>query len=118
MSQPIVSLHPYFKVHPGHLDEAKALLRRFVERTAPEAGCLGYEFTISGDMIFCRESYVDGDATLAHLQNVSDLLGEMMKFAEVARVEVHGPSAELQKLHAVLADFQPGWFVWECGLTK
>jgi hypothetical protein len=31
---------------------------------------------------------------------------------------VHGPSAELQKLHAVLADFQPGWFVWECGLTK
>jgi hypothetical protein len=31
-----VSIHPYFNVHAGKLDEAKALLREFVARTATE----------------------------------------------------------------------------------
>jgi quinol monooxygenase YgiN len=118
MSQPLVSLHPYFKVQPGKMEEVRPILQRFVERTKPEPGCRGYEFTIGGDMVFCRESYVDGNATLAHLQNVADLLGEMLKFAEVARVEVHGPAAEVEKVGAALADYGAQCFAWECGLER
>ena len=57
MSQPTVSIHPYFKVHAAQLDAAKALLPQFEEKTRSERLCVYYEFTISGDVVFCREAY-------------------------------------------------------------
>ena len=115
---PTVSIHPYFKVHPGKLDEVRALLPRFVEKTRSEPGCLFYEFTIDGDTVFCREAYRDADAALAHLQNVDALIGEMLKLSDLARLELHGPAAELDKLRSPLADLKPAWFVYECGLER
>ena len=50
-----VSLHPYFKVHPGKLDAFKAGLPAFVEKTKTERKNLFYDFTISGDDVLCRE---------------------------------------------------------------
>lgn len=119
MSTPAVSLHPYFKVRPGNLDAARALLPRFVEQTKSEgAACLYYEFTIDGDTVFCREAYRDADATLAHLQNVGALLGEMLQLADLVRLELHGPAAEFEKLKAPLADLKPAWFAYACGLER
>ena len=66
MSASPVSIHPYFKAHPGKLDAVKGLLPTFVEKTASEAKVLHYEFTINGDEIFCRETYEDAEGTLAH----------------------------------------------------
>lgn len=106
-----VSLHPYFKVHAGQLDAAKALLPRFTEKTASEPKMLYYEFTMNGDEIYCREGYTDAEGVLAHLDNVGALLGEMVKIADVARIEVHGPAAELEKLRGPLAQLNPAWFV-------
>ena len=54
-----VSLHPYFKVHPGKLAAFKDSLPAFVERTASEEKNLFYEFTVNGDEVFCREGYAD-----------------------------------------------------------
>jgi quinol monooxygenase YgiN len=118
MSQPAVSLHPYFKVHPGKLAEARALLPQFIARTASEPACLDYGFTSNGDEVFCRESYTDADATLAHLTNVNELLGQMLKVSDLVRLELHGPAAELEKLKAPLADLKPAWFVCECELRR
>ena len=118
MSQPTVSLHPYFKVQAGQLDAAKALLPRFVERTASEPACRSYEFTVNNDEVFCREAYADAAGTLAHLTNVGDLLGEMLKIADLIRLEVHGPAAELEQLKGPLADLKPAWFEWACGLQR
>lgn len=106
-----VSLHPYFKVHAGQFDAVKALLPLFEEKTGSEPKALYYEFTINGDEIYCREGYTDADGVLAHLDNVGALLGEMVKIADVVRVEVHGPAAELDKLRAPLAHLNPAWFV-------
>ena len=36
-----------------------------------------------------------------------------MKIADLARVEVHGPAAELEKLKEPLAHLTPAWFVLE-----
>ena len=36
----VVTIHPYFKIHPGKLDAAKASLAAFVEKTATEKNCL------------------------------------------------------------------------------
>jgi hypothetical protein len=118
MKTPAVSLHPYFKVNAGQLAAAKTLLRAFVAKTQTEPGCHYYEFTLDGDVVFCREAYADADAVLAHLANVGPELGEMLKIAALTRLELHGPAAELDKLRGPLADLKPAWFVFECGVQK
>jgi len=85
-----VSLHPYFKVHPGKLDACKAGLPAFVEKTKTERKNLFYDFTVSGDDVLCREGYIEADGLLAHIANVDALLKEALKIADLTR-EVHGP---------------------------
>ena len=116
MSTPSVSIHPYFKVHPGKMDAAKALLPAFVIQTKSEIGCLFYEFTVNDDVIFCREAYADAAAVLAHLKNVDLLLKEMLQNSDLLRLEFHGPAAELDKLKEPLAALNPTWFAFECGV--
>ena len=110
MKSKFVSLHPYFKVHPGKIDEIKKSLPQFVEKTATEKGNLFYEFSMNGDELFCREAYENAEGLLAHLDNVGDLLAETMKIADLIRLEVHGPLAELEKLRKPLAPFNPTLF--------
>ena len=116
MSQPTVSIHPYFKVHAAQLDAAKALLPQFVEKTRSERLCVYYEFTISGDVVFYREAYRGAEGALAHLENVGALLGEMLKISDLERLEIHGPAGELEKLKGPLAGLKPAWFAYECGV--
>ena len=47
-----VSLHPYFKAHPGKLDAITGMLPRFVAKTATEKEMLFYEFSWNGDELF------------------------------------------------------------------
>jgi len=120
MSTPanFVSLCPYFKVHPGKLEAAKAMLRRFVEKTASEKENLFYGFSINGDEIFCREGYESADGVLAHLDNVGELLAEMLTMADLIRLELHGPARELEKLRSPLAHLNPAWFTLEASLSR
>ena len=106
-----VSLHPYFKVHPGRLDAFKAALPAFIEKTATETKNLFYGFSINGDEVFCREGYVDAEGVLAHLDNVGAMLAEAFKIADLIRIELHGPAEELEKLKGPLAHLKPEWFV-------
>jgi hypothetical protein len=108
-----VSLHPYFKVHSGKLQTFKAALPAFTEKTATEKKNLFYGFSIHDDEVFCREGYVDAEGVLTHLENVGALLAEALKIAELIRIEIHGPVAELDKLKAPLAHLNPAWFVTE-----
>lgn len=39
------------------------------------------------------------------------LLAEALKIADLMRLEVHGPAAELEKLGQPLAHLNPQWFV-------
>src|SRR6266404_8039834 len=108
-----VSRHPYFKVHPGKLEAVKAGFPRFVEKTATEKDNLFYGFTSNGNEVFCREAYESAEGVLAHLDNVGALLAEMLKSADLTRIEVHGPAAELEKLKKPLAHLNPSWFTLE-----
>jgi quinol monooxygenase YgiN len=118
MKSNFVSLHPHFKVHPGKLDADKAGFPRFLEKTATEKDCLFYGFTSNGDEIHCREAYNNAEGVLAHLDNVGALLAEMLTMADLTRVEVHGPTAELEKLKAPLAHLNPKWFSIEATLPR
>ena len=52
---------------------------------------------------------------LAHLDNVGALLAEALKIADITRLEVHGPAAEIDKLRGPLAGLKPQFFVLEPG---
>jgi len=101
-------------MHPGKLEAVKAAFPRFVEKTATEKDNLFYGFSVNGDEIFCREAYESAEGVLAHLDNIGALLVEMLKIADLTRVEVHGPAEELNKLKAPLAHLNPAWFTLEC----
>jgi hypothetical protein len=116
--QNVVSIHPYFRVKPGKIAEARDFLGQMVARTTPETANLYYDFTINGDVVFCREAYVGHDGLLSHLENVGPILREFLKIAEVLRVEIHGAPASLEKLKGPLADLNPEWFVFECGVAR
>jgi quinol monooxygenase YgiN len=108
-----VSLHPYFRVHAGKIEAFKAGFPAFMAKTASEEKNLFYAFTVNGDEVFCREGYADAEGLLAHLENVGALLAEALKIADLTRLEVHGPAAELDKLRGPLAHLKPEWFVAE-----
>ncbi len=114
----VVSIHPYFKVKPGKMAEAKEVLARFVEATTSETTNLYYDFTINGDVIFCREAYVGAQGLLDHVSNIGLILAEFLEIVDVARLEVHGSAAELDQLRGPLADLKPEFFVFECGVPR
>ncbi len=109
--QNAVTLHPYFRPHAGKFDEFLENLSHFVEKTKSEEGCLFYGFTKTEDIIFCREGYRDAEATLHHLENVGEALGEVLKIAEFERLEIHGPASELAKLRDPLSHLPIDWFI-------
>lgn len=114
----IVSIHPYFRVNPGKMEQAKSFLSQMVTQTSTETANLYYDFTIKDDVVFCREAYVGADGLLKHIENIGPLLGEFLTIAQVLRVEVHGARAHLDKLKGPLANLNPEWFVFECGVSR
>lgn len=109
---------PYFKVHTGKLEVFKQLCERFVAKSGTEPKCLYYGFSFAGDEVHCREGYADAEAALAHLENVGALLEEALTIADLVRLEIHGPEAELAKLREPLADLKPQFFVLEYGFRR
>ena len=118
MSQPAVSIHPYFKVHEGAMDAFKELLAHCVERTSHEEGNLFYEFTVDHDTVFCREAYVDAAAALHHLENVGALIEKILQISDLERIEIHGPIDELEKMEEAVGPLNPKWFHYELGVER
>lgn len=114
----VVSIHPYFKVRPGKMAEARQFLAEMVSRTSTESKNLYYDFTINGDVVFCREAYEGADGMLQHIENVGPILAEYLKIADILRVEVHATAQDIEKLKAPLAGLKPEWFVFETGVVK
>jgi hypothetical protein len=112
------TLVPYFEVQEGQLAAFKALGPKFVAKTRTESGCRHYVFSYSGNIAHCREGYDSGDAILAHLQSVGDLLGEALKIAKIIRLEVHAPAAEIEKLRGPMSSLNPQFFALEEGIRR
>lgn len=113
-----VSFSPYFEIPPERMDEFRALVDEFVAATGNEPGCLYYGFCYNNHQALCREGYADGDAFLAHLDNVGELFARAQQIATVTRMEMHGPAAELDKLRKPLADLDIVWFTQDCGFRR
>jgi quinol monooxygenase YgiN len=112
------TIAPYFKVRASQLGAFKIFCERFMEITKSERGCLYYGFAFDGDLVHCREGYVDADALLTHVKRVGPTIQEALKISELVRLEVHGPESELAKLRAPLADLKPQFFTLEYGSRR
>jgi quinol monooxygenase YgiN len=112
------TLVPYFKIHDGQIDAFKQLCGEFIKVTNTEPKCLIYTFSFDGDLACCLEAYQGAEGVLAHVQNVDALFGELLKIADLARIEVHGPEQELAKLREPMADLNPQFFVYELGFRR
>jgi hypothetical protein len=113
-----VSVHPYWKVSEGKMEEFKALCQEFLSAVGREPQCLYYGFSFNGDEVFCREAYDGAEGVLAHLANVGDLLQRALNIARLPRLEIHGPDEELAKLREAAAAFQPIYFTLQYGIRR
>ena len=113
-----VTILPYFRVHPGKMDEFKVLSQRFVAKAELEPECLYYGYCYDGDEAHCREGYVDAEALLFHLEHVDAILKEAAQIADLVRLELQGIPEELEKLRGPLAHLKPRYFELEYGFRR
>jgi hypothetical protein len=100
------------------LDEVKDLCEQCISVAAQEPKCLYYGFSFNGDNVHCREAYDGAEGLLTHLANIGTLLNEVLKIAQITRLEVHGPSEELAKLVEPLSSLAPTYFTLEYGIRR
>ena len=112
----LVTIHPYFKVHPGKEQQVAAVQEKFVTKTRSEPKCLFYEFTSLDDTVFCREGYEGAEGVMEHLGNIGEILDEMLTVADLTRLEFHGPAAEIDQLRGPLGHLNAAWFTRRCGI--
>jgi quinol monooxygenase YgiN len=114
----VVSIHPYFRVSAGKMNEFQDFCEQFISITAQEPKCLYYGFSFNGDNVHCREAYEDAEGLLTHLSNVGALLNEVLKISQITRLEVHATAAELAKLTEPLSPLAPTYFTLEYGIRR
>ena len=114
----VVSIHPYFKIHPGKMNEFLEICEKFTAATSTESGCLWYDFTKSGDVIHCREAYEGAEGLLAHAENVNSIIGDALGISDLIRLEIHANSDEIAKLKDPFADLSPEYFEYQLGIGK
>jgi len=113
-----VSLSPYFKVKD--VATFKAIWKGAFNPFAHKKDCVHYAFTFhtaeDGTVhAHCREAYSSAETVLQHLADVDGPLKHAMGVAELERLEVHGPAAEVEKLKEALTPLGCKFFVTEWG---
>ena len=100
-----VSIHPYFKINDGRLEDFKKNIADFIARTQTEDKCFYYDFSYCEEenVVFCREAYEGAEGILAHLENVNAQIECALTMSDMIRLEIHGPADELAKLKEPLA---------------
>ena len=109
---------PYFKISDEDLPKFKSYCDRFVAMTQNEEKALYYGFSFRDNAAHCREGYADAEGVLAHFDNVGELLEEVLGFAELTRLEIHGPAEELDKLKGPLAHLEIDYYTLEYGFRR
>jgi quinol monooxygenase YgiN len=114
----LVTIHPYFKVHPGNEEIVEALMHQFVAKTVSEPLCAFYEFSVLGDEVFCREGYAGAAGVFHHLENIGEVLAEMLTVTDLLRLEFHGCAEKIDPLRGPLGHLNPAFFVLKCGVPR
>lgn len=95
-----IQLIARFQIHDGHLDPFQLAAETCIAIVREkDIGTIQYDWFFSTDGTECvvQELYVDSDAVLVHIANVSETLSGMLKIADVI-LELYGePSPALRE---------------------
>jgi len=116
-AQDLVAIMPHFNIKDW--DAAKPIMEEFVTKTRTEAGCTYYGWTKTDASLVCREAYKNGEAVLAHLDNVGACIGKLLDGpGELAEISIHGPQAELDKVKAATEKLGTKYFAYHSGFAR
>lgn len=81
-----------FNIPPDHLDEFKALARQALALTKDDPGTPHYDWYFSSDETqwAVRETYVDAQGMLAHLQALGELIGRFGELSNTLDAQIFG----------------------------
>ncbi len=110
-----VTLCPYFKLKDAA--KFKEIWQADYKNFAHKSDCVHYSFGFTDDgRAHCREAYTSAETALQHLGDVDGPLKAVLDGpAELERLEVHGPAAELEKLKEALTPLGCKFYVSEWG---
>lgn len=111
----VVTLAPYFKLKDA--ENFKRIWQEDYKNFAHKEDCVHYAFCFTEDgRAHCREAYPNAEKVLQHLADVDTPLKAVLDGpAELERLEVHGPKAEIDKLREPLAPLGTLFYVAEWG---
>ena len=98
------SLNPYFKIHPGMLEEFKSICDKFILETQKEKGVSYYFWCFDNNNALCREGFRDIKAVSIHLKNTKHLLDKALEIADLVKLEVYGIKSDLSALKEIFHD--------------
>jgi quinol monooxygenase YgiN len=94
-------------IHPGKLDDFRAVAKDLIAKTKSERGTLDYEWNLSEDETVCHilERYQDNKAVIAHVKSFGAFAQRFMEACHPTHFYLYGtPSAVVKE---ALADLQP-----------
>lgn len=111
----VVTLAPYFKIKD--MDKFVSIWQEDYANFAHKEDCVHYAFCFSDDgRAHCREAYPNAEAVIQHLADVDVPLNAVLNGpADLERLEVHGPAAEIDKLREPLGAMGCLFYVTEWG---
>ena len=89
----------YLKIHPGKLDEFKAVAERCIKTVKEkDTGTLQYDWFLNDANSECHviERYKDSNAVLEHMGNLGDTLGELLAVVDLSLNLYGNPSDQLR----------------------
>jgi hypothetical protein len=115
------TLAPYFKLK--NAAKFKEIWQGDYANFAHKDDCVHYAFTFTEDdsRAHCREAYPDAEKLLQHIGDVGAVFhpneGGCLhpEVAELERLEIHGPAAELEKLKEPLKELPVTYYTCEWG---
>lgn len=114
----LCTIHPTFTILKK--DECAEMMKKCVDGTKNEPGCIYYGWVTNGDKLICREAYVDGDATAEHLKNALAIIGPCLE-AGVLKVEsmlITCGQAELGKFKEISDGVNAEYFIVDSGFSR
>jgi len=112
----VVTLCPYFKLKDAA--KFKEIWQEDYKKFAHKEDCVHYAFCFTEDntRAHCREAYPNAEKVLQHLGDVDVPLKAVLDGpADLERLEVHGPQAEIDKLREALTPLGCLFYVTEWG---
>ena len=114
-----ISWHVEAKIKKGKLDELKEWITKASYQVKKhEIGTLAYEFWLSQDKEYIHyyNRYLNSDALILHMNNISQMLPELLKLATPNKITVYGPAND--SVIKILKHLNPSYFNNYGGFTR